>query len=138
MSNTSFAQAELRQALSEVETWGIKSARIVDEGTSEKASAKLVLREGDEVVVECSESGWVIVRSPVAEVRYSEADLICRPFDTLDDLLLAVSPEFEQKRMEKLFERLSKVAEERRESAVEEDDLEYGDYDDGVEHEAGR
>lgn len=40
--------------------------------------------------------------------------------------------------MEKLFERLSKVAKERRESAVEEDDLEYGDYDDGVEHEAGR
>ncbi|GAA5951816.1 hypothetical protein JCM3765_003125 [Sporobolomyces pararoseus] len=132
MTGSSFAQSELRQALSEIDSWGIKSVQILDQHYI--ATAQLILLEGTEVIVECSESGWRFNNSQTS-VQSIEADLLERKYDTLDDLLLAVSPQFEQKRMEKLFEKLSKVANERREAVTEDgsSDLEYGSYDDGSE-----
>ncbi|GAA5991808.1 hypothetical protein JCM5350_003203 [Sporobolomyces pararoseus] len=134
MPDSSFSHSELRQALSEIGSWGIESARILDQHSAEgdKATAQLTLLEGLEVTVECSESGWRLNKSEPL-VKSLEADLFDRNFDTLDDLLLAVSPRFEQKRMEKLFEKLSDVANERREAVTgdEGSDIEYGNYDDG-------
>lgn len=52
-----------------------------------------------------------------------------RSFETLDDLLLVVSPEFEKKRMEKLFEKLSRVDEERN-GRFEYSDSEEGEHND--------
>ncbi|GAA5830261.1 hypothetical protein JCM3766R1_002845 [Sporobolomyces carnicolor] len=115
MRADSFAQSEVRQALSEIDTWGFESAQTLETSTAEGddgAKARLVLLEGNTVDVRCSEAGWTLSQSESLTCSL-EPELYDRKFDTLDDLLLAVSPRFEEKRMEKLFEKLSQLAEAR-------------------------
>ncbi|BGP45867.1 26S proteasome regulatory subunit 7 [Rhodotorula kratochvilovae] len=106
---SAFAAAELKQALSEV-PWGIRSHRTLpdDAAAPDEARAEVdLLEEGNAVTVACSGGGWTIL---------SSRGRCCKPgraFDTLDDILLAVSPAFEAMRMHKLMEKLAGVAEER-------------------------
>ncbi|GAA5916828.1 hypothetical protein JCM6882_006365 [Rhodosporidiobolus microsporus] len=104
----SFAASELTQALSEV-PWGIRTHRMLPSDTAEEARAEVDLLEGYTAVVSCREGGWSVV----------DAEGDCpKPrsvFETLDDLLLAISPAFDAKRIEKLFEKLNAVAEQQRE-----------------------
>jgi hypothetical protein len=162
MTRDSFALSELRQSLSEIDSWGIESFQILDSDqrqqlSSDKATAGIVLLEGSKVSIECSESGWKVLKSnQVSNLSFAwirtpsinpfllslqafDSGLLESNHDTLDDLLLAVSPKFEQKRMEKLFEKLSEVANERSETTTtngEDFTSEYGEYDDGVERKA--
>ncbi|GAA5822674.1 hypothetical protein JCM11251_004337 [Rhodosporidiobolus azoricus] len=102
----SFAASELQQALSEV-PWGLRSHRILHSDAAGEARAEVDLLEtGQTAVVLCREGGWSVVE---AKGGCPNPDTV---FETLDDLLLAVSPTFEAKRMEKLFEKLNAVAEQ--------------------------
>ncbi|GAA5887788.1 hypothetical protein JCM16303_002331 [Sporobolomyces ruberrimus] len=126
-SSLSFSQSELDQALSEVDPWGFTSSRIVQHPT--KAIVDLVLLERNQVRIECTESGWRLLTCPEYEQSLIDSTTYDRSFETLDDLLLVVSPEFEKKRMEKLFEKLSRVDEERN-GRFEYSDSEEGEHND--------
>ncbi|GAA5874212.1 hypothetical protein JCM8547_007792 [Rhodosporidiobolus lusitaniae] len=107
MSN-SFAASELKLALSEI-PWGIRAYRLVPPASTSEARAEVeLLEEGQACVVACQGAGWVVVEAQGGCAKPSSV------FDTLDDLLLAVSPLFEAKRMEKLFEKLTAVAEQQK------------------------
>jgi hypothetical protein len=127
----SFAESELGRALSEISSWGLESFRILDQ--TSPPTADLNLLEGRQITVSCSEAGWKVLDQvgctslPLSLSRVdpqritdsTQANSIEEPrepksFPTLDDLLLSVSPDFERKRMERLFERLDRVKEERR------------------------
>ncbi|GAA6047656.1 hypothetical protein JCM3770_001611 [Rhodotorula araucariae] len=115
---SAFAAAELEQALSEV-PWGIRTHRILQDHAAPPNEARAevdLLEEGRTVTVACSEGGWTIVAS---------TGRCCKPgraYDTLDDILLAVSPAFEAMRMSKLMEKLAGVAEDRNGLANEAED----------------
>ncbi|CEQ39870.1 SPOSA6832_01439 [Sporobolomyces salmonicolor] len=107
--STAFAQAELSQALSEI-PWGVRAARIrpAESCPPGEARAEVDLLEGATTLVVCSEQHW-----RVAEERGMQSfspDVLSRAFDTLDDILLAISPLFEQKRMEMLMSKLGALA----------------------------
>ncbi|GJN88686.1 hypothetical protein Rhopal_001652-T1 [Rhodotorula paludigena] len=106
---SAFAASELQQALSEV-PWGMQSYRTLPDDPAAPGQARAeidLLEDGQGVTVACSEAGWDIVGS---KGRCRKPG---RSYDTLDDLLLAVSPAFEAMRMQKLMERLAGVAAER-------------------------
>ncbi|GAA5891060.1 hypothetical protein JCM8208_003150 [Rhodotorula glutinis] len=119
-----FAAAELEQALSEI-SWGIRTHQLLPDepATPGAALAEIGLLDGDEsaVTVACSKSGWRIMASRGRCIKPG------RSFDTLDDLLLAISPAFEAARMNKLMEKLAGVAQERSDRAH--DVHEAGDED---------
>ncbi|GAA6061845.1 hypothetical protein JCM10212_000762 [Sporobolomyces blumeae] len=131
MSN-SFAESELRTALAEV-PWGVSSAEIRPPLPDGTATALVELLEGNKVLVGCSERGWCLLPGP--GVRPSDAALDRRPFETLDDLLVAVSPAFESNRIQRLLSKLDDVAAESRSSSndppaapSEHDDLDVRPY----------
>ncbi|BGP05861.1 26S proteasome regulatory subunit 7 [Rhodotorula toruloides] len=106
---SAFAASELKQALSEI-PWGMRTYRLLPDDPAEPDAARAevdLLEEGQSVTVSCSDGGWRIVGSK-GRCRKNNA-----VFDTLDDLMLAVSPAFEAKRMEKLMEKLAEVADGR-------------------------
>ncbi|GAA5922591.1 hypothetical protein JCM3775_005784 [Rhodotorula graminis] len=111
---STFAAGELEQALSEI-PWGIRTHQLLpdDPSTPSAARAEIALLDDDEsaVSVACAESGWAIVGSRGRCMKPG------RSFDTLDDLLLAISPAFETARINKLMEKLAGVAQERGERA---------------------
>ncbi|EGU12492.1 hypothetical protein RTG_01528 [Rhodotorula toruloides ATCC 204091] len=109
---SAFAASELKQALSEI-PWGMRAHRLLpdDPAVPDAARAEVdLLEEGQSVTVSCSDGGWRIVGSK-GRCRKNNA-----VFDTLDDLMLAVSPAFKGKRMEKLMEKLAEVADDRQKS----------------------
>lgn len=142
---SAFAAAELRQALSEI-PWGMRTHRSLpdDPAAPDAARAEVdLLEEGERVTVSCSDGGWRIVGSegrcskvrsgshvhrsqlsdgssprspPPVPPRLRSTHQTNTVFDTLDDLMLAVSPAFEAKRMERLMERLAEVASDRQKS----------------------
>lgn len=142
---SAFAASELKQALSEI-PWGMRAHRLLpdDPAVPDAARAEVdLLEEGQSVTVSCSDGGWRIVGSKgrCRKVRLGPTDakaamltilLLDLPhlpvlnfahlaqnnavFDTLDDLMLAVSPAFKGKRMEKLMEKLAEVADDRQKS----------------------
>ncbi|BGP60071.1 26S proteasome regulatory subunit 7 [Rhodotorula toruloides] len=116
---SAFAASELKQALSEI-PWGMRTYRLLPDDPAEPDAARAevdLLEEGQSVTVSCSDGGWRIVGSK-GRCRKNNA-----VFDTLDDLMLAVSPAFEAKRMEKLMEKLAEVADGRQKSR-------WADFDD--------
>ncbi|GAA5831639.1 hypothetical protein JCM5353_000988 [Sporobolomyces roseus] len=138
MSSSSFAHTELEQALSEI-PWGYKQSSIHPPSKSKhnnrNAIVDLQLLCDRTVEIECSEAGWKVLRDPQGQIP-SESAAYEAWWDTLDNLLIQISPEFERKRMEKLLEKLNqhaellaKVREEKdRESDQEENDTGRGEY----------
>ncbi|GAA6029399.1 hypothetical protein JCM8097_003659 [Rhodosporidiobolus ruineniae] len=103
---SSFVESELTQALSEV-PWGLRSSRLLPSTSSDEARAEVdLLEEGQSAVVSCRTGGWTVAAASGGCPKPSTV------FDTLDDLLLAISPLFEEQRMHKLFEKLARVAQQ--------------------------
>ncbi|BGP53836.1 hypothetical protein JCM8202_005611 [Rhodotorula sphaerocarpa] len=104
---TSFAASELRQALSEI-PWGYRSHALLPADRARPGEALVEIRlleDGELVVAGCSDKGWTLIQHTTAHTQRHPD----QPFDTLDDLMLVVSPRFEQVRMEKLLEKLASV-----------------------------
>ncbi|GAA5881141.1 hypothetical protein JCM1840_001619 [Sporobolomyces johnsonii] len=106
----SFAQSELSQALSEI-PWGIRAARLRSAQFCPpgEAQAEVDLLEGGTTLVACSQQHWRVVEEQ--GMQSFSPDVLSRSFDTLDDILLAISPLFEQKRMEVLMSKLGALVE---------------------------
>ncbi|BGP13701.1 hypothetical protein JCM10213_007088 [Rhodosporidiobolus nylandii] len=103
---SSFAAQELSLALAEI-PWGMRASRLLPATPANEARAEVeLLEEGQLAVVACTGKGWIVADTDGGCLKPSTV------FDTLDDLMLAVSPAFEAKRMEKLFEKLAAVAEQ--------------------------
>lgn len=124
---TEFASSELQQALSEI-PWGYRSYTLLPDAPANPGDARVEIRllDGDQdmVTATCGDRGWTLVHwsTGKALVRYPSRPPLPRaddrvralqpehPFDTLDDLMLAVSPAFEKLRIEKLLECLADAA----------------------------
>ncbi|GAA5972571.1 hypothetical protein JCM8115_000270 [Rhodotorula mucilaginosa] len=104
---TEFASSELQQALSEI-PWGYRSYTLLPDAPTNPGDARVEIRlldgDCDMVTATCGDRGWTLVHWSTG------ATLPEHPFDTLDDLMLAVSPAFERLRIEKLLESLANAA----------------------------
>ncbi|KAK4058645.1 26S proteasome regulatory subunit 7 [Microbotryomycetes sp. JL221] len=112
-----FSKDELEQALSEVGPWGLSSYRILPKhmcASDSEARAQLELLDGqregfepDKAVISVSERGWqVCLRSHLPTEPDDKDDTT---FETLDDLLLFLSPAFRNKRDTMLFDKLASL-----------------------------
>ncbi|GAA5886146.1 hypothetical protein JCM3774_002996 [Rhodotorula dairenensis] len=103
---TEFASSELQQALAEI-PWGYRGYTLLPDPPAAAAAAAEIrlLDPGDHTATaSCTTRGWTLLHC-TRDIQQPD-----QPFDTLDDLMLAVSPAFEKLRIEKLLERLADVA----------------------------
>ncbi|GAA5904837.1 uncharacterized protein JCM6883_004879 [Sporobolomyces salmoneus] len=103
MVGNSWALEEARQAVSEVESWGIEAAEIIDEWepTSNTVMVSVLTLEGAEYDADCTESGWKLLGEVSDDIQIY-ADINGGKFESLEHLLFAVSPEFARRRTERL------------------------------------
>ncbi|GAA5932938.1 uncharacterized protein JCM15063_002246 [Sporobolomyces koalae] len=115
---TDFAHSELVRAIAEVQGWGIHSVLHVPSKEEHDAdTAQLETLEHMKVTVECTLKGWIL-----------HEDEKHNHFETLDDLLSAVSPAFVMARWNRLSEKLETLKERTWASSPtsqDEDDSEY-------------
>ncbi|KAM0792459.1 hypothetical protein ACM66B_005134 [Microbotryomycetes sp. NB124-2] len=131
-----FSSDELERALSEVSSWGLSSYSIlprtmcasdsearaqielldgVDSSASATATASQCSLERDKAVISVSEQGWQVCLRSVSNVSNlppDSADKDNQTFQTLDDLLMYLSPAFKRNRDELLMSKLAGLAEQ--------------------------
>ncbi|KAI0373710.1 hypothetical protein BV20DRAFT_1049653 [Pilatotrama ljubarskyi] len=101
-----FAREELARALAE-QSFGISSYELVSSSPL-KAAARVVLLEGDAIVVSLTSRGFQL-HSPTEAPMDPDHDSE-RVFETIEQLLETVSPQYESARRSALLSRLESLA----------------------------
>ncbi|KAI0068057.1 hypothetical protein BV25DRAFT_1818426 [Artomyces pyxidatus] len=99
-----FYESELTRALDE-QTFGITASQLV-RSTAHDATAIITLQEGEDIEVMLFSVGYKIMGRASSESK-DASDVV---YETIEDLLGAVSPLYAAKRMESLMEKLARLS----------------------------